>query len=175
MWIQQTSVRSHACGARHWSQGTPSISTVHRSRVPFQFEPIPSKERNGWQPKTVQSAQDPSLPPVHCSGCRSQPGPLLGAFGTPIAQEHHATSSFGRADVPRTSVMEPGRFNWPQVARIIDLIASMRDRRTTFKSLRSGDMIASHANRNALATASVSCSQRRSSSASCRRPGGVMV
>jgi len=36
--------------------------------------------------------------------------------------------------------MEPGRFNWPQVARIIDLIASMRDRRTTFKSLRSGDM-----------------------------------
>jgi len=29
-------------------------------------------------------------------------------------------------------------FNWPQVARIIDLIASMRDRRTTFKSLRSG-------------------------------------
>jgi len=66
-------------------------------------------------------------------------------------------------------------FNWPQVARIIDLIASMRDRRTTFKSLRSGDMIASHANRNALATASVSCSQRRSSSASCRRPGGVMV
>jgi hypothetical protein len=53
------------------------------------------------------------------------------------------------------------KVHWPQVAR--------------FQSRRSGDMVVSYANRNALAIASVSCSQRRSSSASRRRPAGVMV
>jgi hypothetical protein len=45
-------------------------------------------------------------------------------------------------------------------------VSSMRDRRTTFQRRRSGDMVVSYANRKALATASVSATQRRSSSSS---------